>query len=102
MNNSEYTIPNEIKSETYFGKGFFFFDLGFIVVFWFVMDILNGLVFDNLRIVYGGFNILIGVLLTRKVATNPDKRVYQVFFIRLLSLRNTKYHSKEEVYDEII
>lgn len=97
MNNIEYTIPNEIKSETYFGKGMFFFDLAFIVIFWFTMDTFKGLVSDKLYIPFTVFNILIAVILTRKVKTNAGKRVYQVILIRILSFRNTQYHEKEVI-----
>lgn len=96
-----YTIAMEIKSETYFGKGLFLFDLGFIGVYWFLMSNFEFLIHPALVLPYNITNVLFAFYLTRKSRKNPQKRVYQSIIFGFLAAKNTKYHVKERTYHEI-
>lgn len=92
MDYGDMNIPQEIKSETYFGKGIFLLDLAVIFGYWFLMSSFDDLIYDKLSIFYTAFNVLIAFILTRKSRKNPKKRLYESLLIYFLSLKNNKYH----------
>lgn len=96
-----YTIAMEIKSETYFGKGIFFFDLAFIFVYWFLMSNFEGFVHPMLQLPYTAFNVIVALILTRKSTKNPGKRIYQEVIYKLIGMRNMTYKCRERKYDQI-
>lgn len=91
----EYLIPQEVKSEIYFGKGIYFFDAAFIVMFWFVLSNFETLVYEPIRIGYTVFNIVIPLILTRKSKDNPGRRRYQSLIFTFLADKQTIYHGRE-------
>lgn len=99
--NEQYTIAMEIKSESYFGKGIFLFDLFFMVGYWFVMSNFESLVYPSLRIFFTIFNVTVAFLLTRKSAANPGKRLYQSMAIYFLSFKNNKFYAQEAEHEKI-
>lgn len=92
MDYGDMNIPQEIKSETYFGKGIFLLDLAIIFGYWFLMSSFDNLIYDKISIFYTAFNVLIAFILTRKSRKNPKKRLYESLIIYFLSLKNNKYH----------
>jgi len=96
-----YTIAMEIKSETYFGKGIFFFDVAFIFIYWFVFSLFEDLIHPLLAIPYTVFNIAVAFVLTRKSAKNPGKRIYQEVIYKLMATNQTHYHGYESSYEKI-
>lgn len=98
----EYTIAMEIKSETYFGKGIFFFDLAVIVGYWFVMSNFEELLHPLLTLPYTVFNLGLAFVMTRKSSRNPGKRVYQSFLYRILAEKNAKWYFKERNPEKIV
>ena len=97
----QYTIAMEIKSESYFGKGIFLFDLFFMVGYWFFLSNFEGLVYPSLRIFFSIFNVAIAFLLTRKSAANPGNRIFQGMVIYFLSFKNSKFYAQEAAHEEI-
>ena len=96
-----YTIAMEIKSETYFGKGIFFFDVAFIVIYYFIFSLFEDLVHPLLVMPYTVFNVLVAFILTRKSSKNPGKRIYQEVLYKLLSTKHTHYHGYESEYEQV-
>lgn len=86
------SIPKEIKSENYLTNGMFLFDIVFIAILWLVGDFFSDLIYGNLVTFYTLLNIVIGVILTRKTSTNPQKRVFQALIIKFMSAKRNKYH----------
>ncbi|MCU7378906.1 DUF5592 family protein [Clostridiales Family XIII bacterium ASD5510] len=97
-----YQIAMEIKSETYFGKGIFLFDLAFIGTYWFFFSNFEFLLHEALVLPYTVLNVLVAFLLTRKSIKNPGKRLYQSLLYAVLASRDGAYHARERSYDEII
>lgn len=99
---SELNVPQEIKSETYFGKGVFLLDLAIIGGYWFLMSSFDSLIYKPISIIYTAFNVMLAFLLTRKSIKNPKKRVYESLIIYFLSLRNNSFHATERrAHEEI-
>lgn len=96
-----YTIAMEIKSETYFGKGIFLFDLAFIFVYWYVFSMFENLIHPLLALPYTIFNILVAFILTRKSSKNPGKRIYQEVLYKIMAAKKMSYHCRECGYEEI-
>ena len=90
-----YTIPQEIKSEVYLGKGFYLLDLGIIIGYWFVMSNFDSLIYDTLGLAYTIFNVVVAFLLTRKSTAHPQKRIYETLLMYVLSFKATAYHVRE-------
>lgn len=91
----EYLIPQEIKSETYFGKGVFLFDLVFVFLFYMIMSLFEEAIDERLRIVYTVFNVFIAFILTRKSSKNPGKRVYESLIFSYLHEKDGIQHNIE-------
>lgn len=91
----KYLIATEVKSETYFGRGIFLFDLAFIFGFWFIMSNFDFLVYEALSLPYTIFNVALAFFLTRKSAKNPQKRIYESLIIFLISRSTQKYHIQD-------
>lgn len=96
-----YTIAMEIKSETYFGKGIFFFDIAFIVGYWFLFSMFEDLLHPLMAMPYTVFNIFIAFILTRKSSKNPGKRIYQEVLYKLLAIKKMSYRCPEKRYEDI-
>ena len=96
-----YTIPMEIKSETYFGKGLFLFDLAFIAGYWFVLSNFEPILHNAMVMPYTIFNVLVAFILTRKSGRNQGKRLYQSLLFAVLATKKTNYHMKEGRHDDI-
>lgn len=98
----EYTIAMEIKSETYFGKGIFFFDLAVIVGYWFVMSNFESVLHPLLTLPYTIFNLGLAFVMTRKSSKNPGKRIYQSFLYRLLATKGKAWYFPERNPEAIV
>lgn len=97
----EYLIPQEIKSETYFGRGMYFFDLAFIAMWYMIMSLFEDIVDPRVRIIYMGLNVIVPAILTRRSTKNPEKRIYESIIISFFMSRETKYHNKYENAGEV-
>lgn len=90
-----YTIPQEIKSEVYLGKGFYLLDIGFIIGYWFIMSNFENYIYDTLSLAYTIFNVVVAFLLTRKSTKHPQKRIYETLMMYVMSFKDTAYHERE-------
>lgn len=88
----KYLIATEVKSETYFGRGIFLFDLAFIFVYWFVMSNFEFLIYESLKLPYTVFNVAFAFFLTRKSFKNPQKRIYESIIIYFMSRKHVRYY----------
>ena len=89
-----YLIPQEIKTETMLGKGIYFVDLVVIFLIYYVMDFFKPLVHPLLQLPYMAFTLLIGLILTRRLRANPEKRMYQSLYYYLARDKKV-YHRRE-------
>lgn len=89
-----YLIPQEIKSETMVGLGFYMMDIVIIVFIFYIMNFFSDLIHPLVQIPYMFLSIVIGIILTRRLKANPDKRLYQSLYYYLR--RDKKiYHRRE-------
>lgn len=79
----EYTITQEIKSETRVGAGLYAFDFFFLLVYGIVTYILANIVHDALVIPFYIFSLLMAIFLTMPSIFNRKRRNYQTIIIYL-------------------
>lgn len=83
-------VPLDVKTEPRFTPRIFFFDLFFICGMAGFGFLSGNMVIPALRTVYLGFNVLVGVYLTRKsYRQNPKKRNFQTIWFYLRRPRTT-------------
>lgn len=89
-----YLIPQEIKSETMFGKGIYMIDVAIILLIYYIMDFFKPLVHPLLQLPYLVFTLIIGIIVTRRLRANPDKRLCQSLYYYLCRDKRV-YHRRE-------
>lgn len=90
-----YLIPQEIKSETMLGKGIYLIDIVIMLFIFYIMDFFKGFVHPLMQIPYMLLSLFIGFILTRRLRSNPDKRIYQALYYYLK--RDKKVYHRREI-----
>ena len=83
MDYEEYTLSQEIKSETKVGMGLYAFDFFFLIIYGIVTFIAGNLVHEDLRIPFYIFSLLMAVFLTMPSSFNKKRRNYESIVIYL-------------------
>lgn len=91
MSNSEFIIPQELKSPTKINKWLYVADLMFIIIYFMSFKVLDVFVDSRLHIFYYIFNIAMAMILTAPSHYNPKKRIYHSL-IYMLAKDRTVYH----------
>ena len=88
---SKYVLPSEIKTEMQLASWLYGHDLAFIIGYTAISLIFYGAVHPSLFIPYIAWNVLVGIILTRPSAYNPQKRIYHSLVYWALR-RSKTYH----------
>ena len=77
-------IPQELKSEPQFFRWLSFSDAAFIIVWFTVLSYPGLLILDErIQAFYFAYNLLVGLILTRKSPFNPKKKLYHTILFAL-------------------
>ena len=96
-----YQIPREINSPTELIKGIHFEQFAFVVLYFLVFYLFQGLVHEMLVLPYYIFNIVIGFVLIG-LSTSPKRSNLQSIIYQLNKSRNEKiYYGKPDTKQPI-
>ncbi len=92
----KYILVKSIKSETQVSSkaGFYITDLMTVGMFFMSTFLLKDFILPELQIVFGIFNILVGLYLTAPSKTNKGKKNWQSIYIFLIANREFYYPLK--------
>lgn len=82
-----YTLPKQITSETKITKNLFLFDMLFIGFIMILAWFFNGLVYDEIKIIYYISCFVIALVLRTKSKLNPKKRIFNSIYLFLIKDR---------------
>lgn len=83
MDYEEYTLSQEIKSETKVGLGLYAFDFFFILIYGVVTFVAGNAVHEELRVAFYIFSLLMAIFLTMPSMFNKKRRNYESIIIYL-------------------